>query len=313
MKEKSLTEIWHGPEMESFRREHLAGLQSQCSRSQKDHACHLHHGHLEQYAKFDTSLQYPPIRLDFMVDSFCNLKCVMCTNVLEDNGGYDHDEFWDHCAQHIFPHVKELEIIGGEPFILDNTFRLIDLVTKHNPDCLWRVTTNAHYQFNERFKKAADKMKFESLAVSVDSLKQDTFSQIRAGARLDLVLKTLDDWVDYSQSRPADKPLKIVVNFVIQKDNAYELPSFIDFCLKKSVVPYPILLRDPDDYSIFDWPSDRLLDLFDYLLEHHKAEPHPSLALICHKIFKELPKATQVIRVEKLTRLLAKESQAQST
>lgn len=305
VKEQTLEEIWHGPKLAEFRKAHLALDNDQCRRSQKDHACHLHHERLREMAKYNVKVSEPPIRLDFMVDSFCNLKCVMCTNVLEDNGGYEHEEFWQHCREKIFPYVKEIEIIGGEPLILDNTFKLIDLVSECNPNCLWRVTTNAHYQFNEKFKKAADKMHFESFAVSVDSLKPEVFSSIRKGARLDLVLKTLDDWNEYSKTRAKDRPMKVVVNFVVQKENAFELPNFIDFCLKKDLVPYAILLRDPVPFTIFDLPEEELGAIFDFYLEAQEKAPHATLALICHKIFKELPQNLKLKNIEKMSQVLA--------
>lgn len=304
VKNATLEEIWHGERLASFRKSHLALTNEQCERSQGDHACHLHHERLRDLAEFNVFVSGPPIRLDFMVDSFCNLKCVMCTNVLEPNGGYDHEEFWEHCQQKIFPFVKEIEIIGGEPLILDNTFKLIDLVAKVNPECLWRVTTNAHYQFNERFKNAADKMNFESFAVSVDSLKPDIFEKIRKGGRLELVLKTLDDWNEYSKSRPQDMPMKVVVNFVVQQENAFELPSFIDFCLKKDLVPYPILLRDPEPFSIFEWPLEKQQQIFSFYLDSYSQHKHPTLALIIHKIFKMLPAEVQLQRIEDLNNVL---------
>ena len=299
VRDQTLEEIWQGERLKEFRKSHLELKNEQCVRSQKDHACHLHHDRLKSEACYQEVIKTPPIRLDFMVDSFCNLKCVMCTNVLEDNGGYDDESFWEHCREKIFPYVKEIEIIGGEPLILDNTFKLIDLVSECNPECMWRVTTNAHYQFNERFKKAADKMNFESFAVSVDSLKPDIFEKIRKGARLNLVLKTLDDWQAYSKTRSEQRPMKVVVNFVVQKENAFELPSFIDYCLKKELVPYAILLRDPEDFSIFDLPNKQLEDIFTFYLDSHNDRAHPVLGLLCHKIFKSLPKDLQLKHVEK--------------
>lgn len=306
VKEQSLMDIWKGERLAEFRKSHLAENNSQCEISQKQHACHLHHDRLNQFAQFDVNISNPPVRLDFMVDSFCNLKCVMCTNVLEDNGGYEHDSFWDECAEKIFPFVKEIEIIGGEPFLIENSFRLVDLVSVSNPDCLWRVTTNAHYKFNEKFKSVADKMNFESFAVSVDSLKPDVFAKIRDGAKLELVLETLDDWITYSKTRPQDKAMKVVVNFVVQRDNVFELPSFIDFCLKKGAVPYPILLRDPEPFSILEMEEGDLLKIFDFLLESQSENPHPTLALVINKTFKELGPQAKLSRVDRYSQVLGK-------
>lgn len=308
VKDKSLMEIWQGDRLKQFRREHIALENKQCVVSQGQHACHLHHDRLKEFATFEEEISTPPLRLDFMVDSFCNLKCVMCTNVLEDNGGYEHDEFWDHCAEKVFPFVKEIEIIGGEPFLIENSFRLVDLVHKSNPDCLWRVTTNAHYKFNEKFENVANKMKFESFAVSIDSLKQETFAKIRDGAKLDLVEETLDAWIAYSKKRPKENPMKVVVNFVVQRDNAFELPSFIDFCEKKGAVAYPILLRDPEVFSILELPEQEVNKIFDYYLEAQSSKPHPALALVCHKIFKKLGASSQLERVDQFAKIIGKQA-----
>lgn len=308
VKDKSLLEIWNGERIQSFRETHLAFKNEYCQRSQGVHACHLHHDRLKDFAEFNSIIESPPIRLDFMVDSFCNLKCVMCTNVLEENGGYDHQEFWDHCAEKVFPFVKEIEIIGGEPFLIENSFRLVEMVHQSNPNCLWRVTTNAHYKFNEKFERIADKMRFESFAVSIDSLKQDVFAKIRDGAKLDLVEETLDAWIEYSNNRPSDNPMKVVVNFVVQRENAFEVPSFIDFCEAKGAVPYLILLHDPEEFSILDLPPGTLGGILDFYLEAQKKKSHPALALLCHKIFKKLPSTFQLERVDLFAKVVGKTS-----
>lgn len=307
VKHNTLLEIWNGPKMLEFRKQHLEFANKRCQKSQSLYACHLHHDHLSESLVPQVKMDSPPKRIDFMIDSFCNIKCIMCTNVLEDNGGFDHEDFWSHCQKHIFPFTKEIEIIGGEPFIIENTFKLVEMVSRVNPDCLWRVTTNANYKFNDRFKALADKMKFESFAVSIDSLKSDVFAKIRDGAKLDLVIETLDRWIDYSKSRPGEKKMKIVCNFVIQKDNAYELASFIDFCEKKKIVPYPILLRDPVPFTIFDLPIEELEKIYDFYIKQQEQKPHPSLALVIHKIFKELPASSKMPRIEKYSKIIGKQ------
>lgn len=300
VKDQSLLDIWQGEKLQEFRSAHLKGGAAICNDHQKQFFCHLHHERLKSVAQYSETVATPPLRLDFMLDSFCNLKCVMCTNVLEDRGGYDHDEFWDHCKNSIFPFVKEIEIIGGEPFILPHTSKLVEMVTSVNPDCLWRVTTNAAYQLGPKLKKLADQMKFESLAISIDSLKEATFAKIRLGGDLNTVLSTTDSWIDYAHNRPSGREIKLVCNFVIQKDNAYELPAFLRFCEFKGLAPYPIILVDPTSFSVLAWSEKELSNLVEFYFNSFKQTQHASIRTVLLKLIKQLPAIDQALYLDEL-------------
>jgi radical SAM protein with 4Fe4S-binding SPASM domain len=293
VKQESLSEIWNGKKMQLFREQHLDGSSAICKANQQQYFCHLHHERLREQSNFLSHIPHPPIRLDFMLDSFCNLKCVMCTNVLEPRGGYDHEEFWIHCEKEVFPFVKEIEIIGGEPFLLPQTMRLVQSVHEKNPSCKWRITTNAAYSLGSKLIALADLMDFESLAISIDSLKEDVFAKIRAGGNLKQVLETTDDWIAYAQTRQSDRPIKLVANFVVQHDNAYELPAFLSFCRKKKLTPYPIVLVDPTAFSVFKWPVAQLEQLISYYLNDYIKGQEPTLRTVLLKLIKALPPLEQ--------------------
>ena len=109
--------------MAEFRRLHREGNYPKCHYNQNLYVCHKFlPDHPDK--ELDTTINIPP-RLDFMIDSYCNLKCTMCTNVLEERGGFDDPEFWVNFEESVLPNLKEIEIIGGEPLILKSTLNTL--------------------------------------------------------------------------------------------------------------------------------------------------------------------------------------------
>lgn len=296
LKKTSIKEIWNSPEMLRFRKLHQEGKNIFCSENQKKFSCHLLHTDMNKHEEQKNSLK----RLDFMIDSFCNLKCKMCTNLFEETHDFTTESFWKELHDEILPDLDQIEVIGGEPFVLKNTFKLIDIGSRSNPDLKWWFTTNGHFEFNKSFTSHLDKIKIHSMAISIDSLKDDIFSKIRDGGNLKKVLETLDKFIEYKEIR---NDFFLVINFLIQKDNAYELPELIRFSRKKGVKYYPILLRDPKGFSILDLPADELLKILDFYIEENLVLKDHKLMSIILKISKHIDKFQKMQRIEQINNL----------
>ena len=262
----SLQEIWEGTLAKNFREMHFNKDQPLCSNRQKLYNCHLMH---DDVWNDDKKLSIPKLkRLDIMIDSFCNLKCRMCTNRSEVNGGFISNTFWSELENSILPQLEEIELVGGEPLIIKDTYKLFDLGHKINPNIKWSLTTNGHLEFDTKVKKAFKNLKFRSVAVSIDSLDQKNFKYIRDRGALEKVIDFLDKLIKYKKEESLN--FNIVCNFLVQKDNWRELGDFIIFAKEKNIKLYPILLREPEEFSILNFEHDKLLQILDRYIETYR-------------------------------------------
>lgn len=121
--------------------------------------------------KEDGHLNSPPIYLDFRFGNLCNFKCRMCGSYassswakedkyfgnLDHNAPnhYDHwtnnDKFWND-IEIIKPHIRVLYFAGGEPFVQEGHYKMLDFLIKS--DCAKNIelSYNTNLSYNGAFK-----------------------------------------------------------------------------------------------------------------------------------------------------------------
>ncbi|MCO4792577.1 MAG: SPASM domain-containing protein [Bacteriovoracaceae bacterium] len=270
LRDNSLMEIWNGEEIRKWRKEFLTGEVEVCAKEFKYKKCNLcpQNNKLLDEVVFSEVQDSPPIKLTANFNGFCNLRCQMCDVWELPNGFYTEDNFWKYARKELFPNLKEIDMLSGEPFLQDDTFKLIEEVSSINPDCEWTITTNAHYQLSGKIKEYLNSITFKNLIISIDSINSETYSLIRKRGKLETVLQTLDDYVEYEKERIANSksPLNIKLNFLIQKDNWKELKSILEFCNSNSVSPFITFCYFPDGYSLLDLDVSERLDILRFWL-----------------------------------------------
>ncbi|WP_290735446.1 SPASM domain-containing protein [Halobacteriovorax sp. JY17] len=281
IKESSMKEIWNGELATSFRQSHQAGTNSTCSEMQGKYNCHLLHNHINTERE-DTKIK----RLDIMIDSFCNLVCIMCTNRSEENQGFTNEAFWKELEESILPDIEEIELVGGEPFVVKDTYRLIDLVMKVKPSIRWCFVTNGHFDFDRLLAKRLQHLNIYSAAVSIDSFIPERFKEIRVNGDLD---KALDTLRKIRKERDLKK-FYLTCNFLIQRDNYDEVRAAINFCKEEEVAFYPMLLRDPSDFSILNFPNSKLASIVKDFLCIYRETKNLKIYNIALKIIKSKDK-----------------------
>lgn len=284
VQDRPLIDIWKGIEAQGFRQRHLNGECSACAHNQKLFGCHIQNEDYDSSTlPYKTKIDTPPSRIDFMVDSKCNIECIMCTNVHEKRGGFDNNNFWGEQNRELLSQVDEIEVIGGEPFITPIFFRLIDFVLPVNPCCRWKITTNGHYKLTQNLKEKLTRLNIVNLGFSIDSLRTETFEVIRKGGNLSLALSTLDDYIEFSHSL-GDRKFKIDCNVVIQQKNALEAKSFCEFAREKHLGLHFILLKNPLDHSLLNIEMDKRDIIFERYLNEIGHSFHPALLQLILKL-----------------------------
>ncbi len=272
LQENTWQEIWNGEFAQRWRSEFLTGEVSICERETKDQGCNLCPQLGKMFPENPKELQVQmerPLRLTANFNGFCNLRCQMCDVWELPNGFYTEDNFWKPARETLFPHLKEIDMLSGEPFLQSDTFKLIDEVSALNPTCQWSITTNAHWKLSPKIKKALDKIQVKNLILSVDSFDPDTYHKIRKPGDLNRVLQTIESLRHYEKER-IDRglsPLHMNLNFLIQKDNWREIPQALSFCLDRNIHPFITFCYRPQEHSLLELKTTKRRQILEHLLK----------------------------------------------
>ena len=303
---RSLIEIWRGPEMAAFREAHRAGRQGDCSDRQKRYFCYLLHRDLgtSQQAMNVSAIPKYPKRLDVMVDSACNLKCVMCTNIFEPSGGLKNEHFWT-ANDELWQNLEELEVVGGEPLLSRHFYRLANIVSSSNPGCRWRMTTNAAYPIRQELKEILLRLRIQTFAMSIDSLDPKTFETIRVHSNFKKIVANVDQFCELLGKRPETT---LAISFLIQKLNAFELPDLFPWAAARGARLNFTLLRAPSEFSIFEWPEEERERLVRHYSKANESLYSLRLSHLIKRIFDSLSSFRKLELAEVVARNLADSS-----
>jgi cyclic pyranopterin phosphate synthase len=276
LKTQTLEEIWNGEGIRNWRREFLEQKPKICSADMKHCHCHLcpENSKLLDQIELAEIQTRPMLKLTANFNGKCNLQCQMCDIWKQPNGLYDELNFWEYAKQQVFPHLKEIDMLSGEPFIQKDTYRLIDEVSTLNPSCQWMFTTNMHWKLTEQIKGFLNKIQIKYVIASIDSLNVQTYHKIRFPGDLNFVLENLDRFIDYRDSRGINghSPFRIDMNFLIQQDNWREASEAILFCESKKINPFVTFLYEPHQFSLNALPENERIKILDYYFENFDRE-----------------------------------------
>lgn len=238
---QTLDEIWNSDKTKNFQKNHLNFKEnSTCSKNQKNFLCDKIY-HRPFYQNEDRKMK----RIDVMLDSFCNLTCIMCTNIYDETGGFKQPFFWEHNDE-LLKTLIEVELVGGEPLISPYFFKLVNKVLAVNPQCQWKITTNANFPLTPKLKENLLKMNLTNFSISLDSLKKDVFQQIRQGSDHDLVMNNVQKF--------KEDICNFCINMVVQKLNYQEVFEMYRWTKQRGLRFFPILLTDPREHSLLNIP-----------------------------------------------------------
>jgi len=151
------------------------------------------------YAQAGLKYQFPAI-VDVRWNTTCNLSCNYCgsadsskwaslhkISVSSDTRHY-YTQVCDFIEKH-YDQVKEVAMVGGEPLLLPENERLLDVIP---PDCIVTLITNLSnpLENNRIFKKLRQRSRV-GWSISFDNI-GDRFEYVRYGASWKLMLHNLD-------------------------------------------------------------------------------------------------------------------------
>ena len=268
IRDQTWEEIWNGEKARAWRREFLTGNIKTCAENMCHRKCHKekYNNSLLPHIDISEVQKNPPLRISPDFNGKCNLRCEMCKIWKLPNGLYDEINFWEGAETTLFPHLKQIDPLAGEPFIQKDTFRLMDIMAKANPWASWRITTNGHWKFSQSIKNKLDKIFVGGINLSLDAVSPEVYAKCREGGRIEVVLKTIDDIAQYRQERLEKNGLTFCfnINMTVHKNNWREMGDLVKFSLSKDAVPLVQLLYRPPELSLLNLPLKERKEIVDY-------------------------------------------------
>jgi organic radical activating enzyme len=204
---KTITEVLNGPELAEIRTELSQGrAHAYCSNcvnaerfgSSSERVWHNDKNLDIDYATAGDQYHYPVI-VDVRWNNTCNLSCNYCSPLdsskwaslknipVNNTTRHYYTDVCDFIEQH-YDHVQEVALIGGEPLLLKENIKLLDVIPE---DCIVTLITNLSnpLENNEIFKKLA-RRKRVGWSMSFDNI-GPRFEYVRHGAEWGVLQENL--------------------------------------------------------------------------------------------------------------------------
>jgi len=264
---KSIKEIWSGQKFNHIR-ENIVGLslEKTCGVCLSNLKNKNYVSVLSKAYDFVGRPAKYPLMMELELDNTCNLECIMCDGFLSSGirknrekkeafkPPYD-DAFIEQLNEFI-PHLKEIRINGGEPFLSATYKKIFENIFRLNPSLNIVVATNGT-QWNAGFEDILSRGRF-NINISIDSLRKDTYERIRVNGSFDRVMSNFEKFSEYCKRR--NTKLCMLVNPMRQ--NWQEMGDFVEFCNEKNILLWYNTIQHPEEHSLWALPADELEHIY---------------------------------------------------
>lgn len=209
-----------------------------------------------------------PTNIDFNLSHTCNLECIMCDGWSSSRIWRNRDKkqpmesryqerFLEEIREFI-PHLTRAFFIGGEPFLIEVFYPLWEAMVETRPDAQLIVQTNGTV-LNDRIRALIERGSF-CFNISIDSIRKETFENIRVGANFERTMANLEYFTDYARRKGTFVNLTVCP---IQQ-NWREIPEIVDFAMKRGISLYFNTVFIPETCSLFGLGKDEIDEIIEY-------------------------------------------------
>ena len=272
IKNNTIAEIWNGNRARYIRRKIYSGEWEKicnpiCPRiSVYKHDKHLiHYDYLETFDYLTPQLiseirsgkehlNSSPTVFNLSNSKICNLSCIMCDRLSQDDDPQVIEKTAKDVFQHL-PNARQLVLSGmGDPFARPDTRDLLINFDGRNSDLRINLITNG--LLLPRYWEKVKHQKFGTLLISVDACKRETYEKIRIGGSWEDLLQSLNV---VKENR--DKFSSVTINMTVMRYNYREIPAFIDFAESYGFdASFQRIRGDYGDQNFFQKPDDHALN-----------------------------------------------------
>lgn len=271
----SLKEIWTQGFFKDIREQHAYGdLESNCVFC-KQLMDNRNFGSLliNKYEHYAFSKKVYPVIMEFELSNKCNLSCIMCDSNLsstiagkeckDDNQNEFYGESFFQQLEEFIPHLQLAEFTGGDPFLIEEYYKIWDMISQINPKCQLLITTNAN-TMNSEIDRLLETNKNIHFNVSIDSLQKENYEKIRKNGNLEKALQNIDKFINYTRLNKTSLNL-LVCPLTL---NRHELQDFVNFANEKDICVYYHSVIKPQHLSLKYLDKNLLEETIEDLKKH---------------------------------------------
>lgn len=181
--------------------------------------------------------------IDLRISNKCNFKCIMCCDMYSSAWENDLKKIypdyvapssvelsvnWKEDFKNISPSVKFIYFSGGEPFIMNETFELIELIEEDKKNISIFVNTNlSTLTYKDKFVLDY----FKDFKKVVFHISCDGFGEIgeyiRFGFKSEKFKENLTNLLNFINEHSVKNHLSYDISYAISIINMYEIKSFL--------------------------------------------------------------------------------------
>ncbi|OGZ79617.1 MAG: hypothetical protein A2528_02890 [Candidatus Staskawiczbacteria bacterium RIFOXYD2_FULL_37_9] len=176
------------------------------------------------FRRFPQLAPYPK-EIEIEITTRCYMKCIMCEHTHWKDENYrsqdmNFEQFKSIINQ--FPHLRYINVTGeGTGFLNKDFFKMLDYLNKKNVNTMF--VENFDLFDEEKIKKIID-LDVERIEVSLDAATEDTYKNIRIGAKWDRVMENLKKMREMKIKHKTPFPY-IFFRLIAMKNNVHEIPA----------------------------------------------------------------------------------------
>ena len=171
---------------------------------------------------------FPPV-MYVGITNDCNLKCIMCRRkMMVKEVGYIEMDLYRAIVDEL-AEVKAVSLFPmglGEPLMHPQFLRMLEYA-RHKEIAQVNVVTNAML-LSEEFARGMIELGLHEVHCSVDTIQRGTYSKIRPGGDLEVVVENILRFVDLRNSRGKEFP-RVVMRVIFMPQNKDEHQEYLDF------------------------------------------------------------------------------------
>lgn len=268
----SLDEIWTGERARNLRsalRKYNFNLGCEYCRWQLDEG--NYNNFARQFDRWPVSseTEFWPAQMEFSISNTCNLECVMC------NGEWSSsirtrreklppirkvfdDRFFEDLRKYL-PHLRWLKILGGEPFLANESYRIWDMLIEAGLQTPCHVTTNGT-QYNAKVERILEALPV-SFSVSMDGATKETVERVRKNANFETLHANFRRFHAYARERGTD----IGLTYCLLPCNYHEFGDYLLFADEWDVDVSVNTVLHPPEHSLYAMNAEELRPIVDAL------------------------------------------------
>jgi MoaA/NifB/PqqE/SkfB family radical SAM enzyme len=210
-----------------------------------------------------------PSKMDFELSNECNLECLMCrgefSSAIRKNreklppikSAYDTN--FVNQLEEFIPYLENSHFLGGEPFLIPIYLDIWERMVAINPNIRISIQTNGTI-LTERIKRIIHSMNFD-IAVSIDSIEEDTYRVIRKNGEWKKVLPNVHYFREYCR----ENNTHFHISFCPMIQNWEELPKVVAFANELDCNIFFNTVFHPKSCSIGSLSSTEISGIIDTL------------------------------------------------